>query len=608
MQRLAKLRRKQDGRARDGDHVRDGLGQIHGGRLIGQQRRQQIDQRQQQHEFAQHGHDDRAQRAADGHERHLACDLDAEQKQPRAIDAQHARREGDERRVRREDARKQTGGELDERPERDRVDQAHPEQQAKRLAHACGVFRAEVVARDRLRALPDALQRQHGKLHHAREDRHRADGDVAAVLEQGGVEAHGDDALARLHRERRQTERHARQDEPGRDEEVLTPEVQKRLLPAQERQHPRAREPLREHGRQRRAAHTHVQREDKDRVENDVRRRTDEHRVHTCLGKTLRRDEGVHAERELDKERSERINMQVVGGIADGVLTRAEGQQRVAPPEQQRRREHDGDADLHREAAAERLFGAVHIVAPHVDRRARRAAGGCEAREGRHDQDDRQAHAHARQRAAADLGNVADVDAVDDVVEHIHELRDHRRDREPAQKPSDRLRAEKCFVLLHSECLPMCDVVQILRERRQAALERLERVGRDARGHLRAELLLQGLPARDDGRGLVRAHEAAAPPVAGVACAQQIPLAHELVNVKRHDARLEPAVRADVARGVQPRIVGQKEQNVHGVGRHVQLRAQRLHDDGVGVEDAARVCVDLRCGEHGGHLLKIVQF
>lgn len=210
MQRLAKLRRKQDGGARDGDHVRDGLGQIHGGRPVGQQRRQQIDQRQQQHEFAQHGHDDRAQRAADGHERHLAGDLDAEQKQPRAIDAQHARREGDERRVRREDARKQAGGELDERPERDRVDQAHLEQQAKRLAHARGVFRAEVVARDRLRALSDALQRQHGKLHHAREDRHRADGDVAAVPEQGGVEAHGDDALARLHRERRQTERHAR--------------------------------------------------------------------------------------------------------------------------------------------------------------------------------------------------------------------------------------------------------------------------------------------------------------------------------------------------------------------------------------------------------------
>ena len=43
-----------------------------------------------------------------------------------------------------------------------------------------------------------------------------------------------------------------------------------------------------------------------------------------------------------------------------------------------------------------------------------------------------------------------DVDAVDDVVEHIDQLRDHRRDREPAQKLSDRLicvhngRIERC--------------------------------------------------------------------------------------------------------------------------------------------------------------------
>ena len=46
VQGFAKLRRKQDGRARDGNDVRDRLGQIHGRRLVGQQRRQQIDQRQ----------------------------------------------------------------------------------------------------------------------------------------------------------------------------------------------------------------------------------------------------------------------------------------------------------------------------------------------------------------------------------------------------------------------------------------------------------------------------------------------------------------------------------------------------------------------------------
>ena len=147
-------------------------------------------------------------------------------------------------------------------------------------------------------------------------------------------------------------------------------------------------------------------------------------------------------------------------------------------------------------------------------------------------------------------------------------------------------------------------LLKILRERCQTVLERFERVGREACGHLRGELLLQRLTARDDRRRLVRAHEPAAAPVAGVARAQQVAPAHEIVHVERHDARLELPVRADVARGVQPRIVGQKEQNVHGILRHVQLRTQRLHDGGVSVEDAARVGIDLRCVEHDGRLPK----
>ena len=80
-----------------------------------------------------------------------------------------------------------------------------------------------------LGALGDALQGQHGKLHDAGEDGHGPHGQVAAVFQQGGVEAHGDDALARLHRERGQAERHARQDELRRDEEVFPPQAQKRL-------------------------------------------------------------------------------------------------------------------------------------------------------------------------------------------------------------------------------------------------------------------------------------------------------------------------------------------------------------------------------------------
>ena len=60
-----------------------------------------------------------------------------------------------------------------------------------------------------LGALGDALQGQHGELHDAGEDGHGANGDVVAVFQQRGIEAHGDDALAGLHDERRRTQGHA---------------------------------------------------------------------------------------------------------------------------------------------------------------------------------------------------------------------------------------------------------------------------------------------------------------------------------------------------------------------------------------------------------------
>ena len=55
------------------------------------------------------------------------------------------------------------------------------------------------------------------------------------------------------------------------------------------------------------------------------------------------------------------------------------------------------------------------------------------------------------QGQAADLRHVADVDAVYNIIEHIDELRDHRRDRQPEQESADRLRAEKRIFLIHPD-------------------------------------------------------------------------------------------------------------------------------------------------------------
>ena len=52
---------------------------------------------------------------------------------------------------------------------------------------------------------------------------------------------------------------------------------------------------------------------------------------------------------------------------------------------------------------------------------------------------------------AADLRHVADVDAVYNIIEHIDELRDHRRDRQPEQESANRLRAEKRVFLIHPD-------------------------------------------------------------------------------------------------------------------------------------------------------------
>ena len=77
------------------------------------------------------------------------------------------------------------------------------------------------------------------------------------------------------------------------------------------------------------------------------------------------------------------------------------------------------------------------VVFAHEDGGPRRAAGTDQSRERRDDHDDRQTHAHTRQRKASVAGHVADVDTVDDVIEHVHKLRDHRRDGELAQGLSE---------------------------------------------------------------------------------------------------------------------------------------------------------------------------
>ena len=175
---------KQDGSAGHGDGIRHRLSGVNCHGLIRQQPGHQVDQGQQQDELPQHCHNDGAAGGANGNEGHLTGDLDAKEEQRPAIDPQGGHRKGHQRRVGGEDPGKRAGAQLDHRPQRHGIAQAHLQQQPEGLPHPLGVPGAVIVAGDGLGALGDALQGQHGELHDAGENGHGAHGDVVAVFQQ----------------------------------------------------------------------------------------------------------------------------------------------------------------------------------------------------------------------------------------------------------------------------------------------------------------------------------------------------------------------------------------------------------------------------------------
>ena len=83
----------------------------------------------------------------------------------------------------------------------------------------------------------------------------------------------------------------------------------------------------------------------------------------------------------------------------------------------------------------------------------RRAAEAHEGGEGGDDHDKRHADAHAGQRHRAHIRNVADINAVHDVVQHVDDLRRYGGQGQLEQQPADRLFPQKILVLVHGVSL-----------------------------------------------------------------------------------------------------------------------------------------------------------
>ena len=166
-------------------------------------------------------------------------------------------------------------------------------------------------------------------------------------------------------------------------------------------QHPYAGYALRYYGCKRGARNAHIKHKYEQRIKHDVSNRAYKHGIHAYFCKALRRYESVHAKRQLHEYGADSIYIHVIHGVAYRVFACAEGQQQIAVPYKQHRRKHHRYAKLQRKAAAEY-------------------------------------RAH-----------VSYVDPVHNVIEHVHKLRRYRGHGQLQKQLADRLRPEKCFILLH---------------------------------------------------------------------------------------------------------------------------------------------------------------
>ena len=187
---LFELERKQNGCKRNGDKIRNRLRKVDTHRFIGNKHRNDINKRQQKHEFSHDRNGYRSLRVAYRNKRHLTRDLDSEYKHTAEINRQNTRCKAQKLLVGREYSRKGSRKQHDRTPKQSRITKTRPQQKEERPLYPRTVFRPEVKAEYRLRALRDTLKREHCKLHNARKNSHCTHGDVASVFLQRGIEAH----------------------------------------------------------------------------------------------------------------------------------------------------------------------------------------------------------------------------------------------------------------------------------------------------------------------------------------------------------------------------------------------------------------------------------
>ncbi len=70
----------------------------------------------------------------------------------------------------------------------------------------------------------------------------------------------------------------------------------------------------------------------KNRIQNDIGHRSNQHRKHACFGKPLRGNKRVHSQGQLHKHRTYGVNIHIADAIFDGIFTGAKRHEKIAVP------------------------------------------------------------------------------------------------------------------------------------------------------------------------------------------------------------------------------------------------------------------------------------
>ncbi len=269
-------------------------------------------------------------------------------------------------------------------------------------------------------------------MHITDDDRRRGNVNIAlhpAGFLQNRIEYDGKHAVRRDNDKRREPQPHHAQHEFPRKPLKLQPHFES--FGKREEQHrPQRGQKLRNYGRDRRALHAHAERENEQRVENDVGHRADNHGHHRSAGKALRGYETVKPHGQQCEHAAEDVNSHIVARIYDRVVARAEREQKLPLKNQKPGGKKRRNRNEHYEAIEKYTFAGLAIALAHFHGEQRRSAQAHKVTERRNQRYDRTAYADPRQREIA-VGHFADENPVDYTVQHVHKLREHGRYRKP---------------------------------------------------------------------------------------------------------------------------------------------------------------------------------